>query len=297
VVDATARKVPFGIAQIGKSFRNEINPRNFVFRVREMEQMELEFFVKPGEDDKWHEYWKDARLKWWYEQGLTPDNIKAVPIDKEELAHYSKATYDLYYKYPHGWDELEGVANRTDYDLGNHTKNQKDYNIQAQVHENSDSVESLAIFDDQDRKWFVPFVVEPSCGVERGLLAVMSEAYTEEALPSGDVRTVMKFKPHLAPVKVAVIPLKRNEQRIVGLAKDLKNRLLKTGVGRIMFEDSGNIGKAYRRHDEIGTPYCLTVDFESLDDNSVTIRYRDTMKQERIALAKIEDYIKGLFGA
>ena len=297
VVDATARKVPFGIAQIGKSFRNEITPRNFIFRVREFEQMELEFFVKPGTDLDWIEKWKEARINWWIEQGLKRENIHVHDVEKEELAHYSKKTYDLEYQFPHGIEELEGIADRTDYDLGNHTRYQKELNISAHVHENKESDSKLALFDDETKKWFVPWVIEPSAGVERGVLAVMTEAYTEEKLPNGEMRTVLKLKKHLAPVKVAVIPLKRNNADIVKLAHEIKTELLKTGIGRVMFEDSGNIGKAYRRHDEIGTPICVTVDFESIEKQpaTVTIRNRDTMAQERIAVADLPAYLKDFF--
>ena len=297
VVDATARKVPFGIAQIGKSFRNEITPRNFIFRVREFEQMELEFFVKPGTDLDWIEKWKEARINWWIEQGLKRENIHVHDVEKEELAHYSKKTYDLEYQFPHGIEELEGIADRTDYDLGNHTRYQKELNISAHVHENKESDSKLALFDDETKKWFVPWVIEPSAGVERGVLAVMTEAYTEEKLPNGEMRTVLKLKKHLAPVKVAVIPLKRNNADIVKLAHEIKTELLKTGIGRVMLEDSGNIGKAYRRHDEIGTPICVTVDFESIEKQpaTVTIRNRDTMAQERIKVSDLPAYLKAFF--
>lgn len=299
VVDATARKVPFGIAQIGKSFRNEITPRNFIFRVREFEQMELEFFVKPGTDLEWIEKWREARVNWWVDQGLKRENIHVHDIEKDELAHYSKKTYDLEYQFPHGMEELEGIADRTDYDLGNHTRYQKELNISAHVHENKESDSKLALFDDESKKWFVPWVIEPSAGVERGVLAVMTEAYTEEQLPNGETRTVLKLKKHLAPVKVAVIPLKRNNPEIVKLAHEIKTDLLKTGIGRVMLEDSGNIGKAYRRHDEIGTPICVTVDFESIEKQpaTVTIRNRDTMAQERIAVADLPAYLKDFFAA
>lgn len=299
VVDATARKVPFGIAQIGKTFRNEITPRNFIFRVREFEQMELEFFVKPGTDLDWIEKWREARVNWWVDQGLKRENIHVHDIEKDELAHYSKKTYDLEYQFPHGMEELEGIADRTDYDLGNHTRYQKELNISAHVHENKESDSKLALFDDESKKWFVPWVIEPSAGVERGVLAVMTEAYTEEQLPNGETRTVLKLKKHLAPVKVAVIPLKRNNPEIVKLAHEIKTDLLKTGIGRVMLEDSGNIGKAYRRHDEIGTPICVTVDFESIEKQpaTVTIRNRDTMAQERIAVTDLPAYLKDFFAA
>ena len=213
VVDSTSRKVPFGIAQIGKSFRNEITPRNFIFRVREFEQMELEFFVKPGTDLEWIEKWREARLKWWEDQGLDLSKMKVHDIAKEDLAHYSKKTYDLEYQFPHGLEELEGIADRQDYDLGNHTRYQEELNLSAKVHKNTDSTAKLAIFDDEEHKWIVPFVIEPSAGVDRAFLAVMTEAYNEEKLPNGETRTVLKLKKHLAPVKVAVIPLKRNNEQ------------------------------------------------------------------------------------
>ena len=297
VVDSTSRKVPFGIAQIGKSFRNEITPRNFIFRVREFEQMELEYFVKPGTDMDWLEEWKNNRVNWWIEQGLDPEKLHVHKIEESELAHYSKATYDLEYQFPHGLEELEGVADRTDYDLGNHTQRQNELNLSAHVHENKESGGKLAIFDDQEKKWFVPFVVEPSAGVERGVLAVMTEAYTEEVLPNGETRTVLKLKKHLAPVKVAIIPLKRNNADIMKMAHDIKATLLKTGIGRVMLEDSGNIGKAYRRHDEIGTPLCVTVDFESIEKHpaTVTLRNRDTMEQIRIGVDELSDYLRNFF--
>ena len=297
VVDSTSRKVPFGIAQIGKTFRNEITPRNFIFRVREFEQMELEFFVKPGTDMEWLETWRENRVNWWLEQGLDKDKLHIHCIEESELAHYSKATYDIEYQFPHGLEELEGIADRTDYDLGNHTRYQYELNLSAHVHENKESSAKLALFDDSEKKWYVPFVVEPSAGVERGVLAVLTEAYTEEKLPNGETRTVLKLKKHLAPVKVAVIPLKRNNEAIMNMARDIKNSLLKTGIGRVMLEDSGNIGKAYRRHDEIGTPLCITVDFESIEQqpSTVTIRNRDTMEQHRIAVADLPTYLKEFF--
>lgn len=297
VVDATSRKAPFGIAQIGKTFRNEITPRNFIFRVREFEQMELEFFVKPGTDLEWLETWKENRLKWWEEQGLDLNKMHILTVPKEDLAHYSKATYDLEYQFPHGMEELEGIADRQDFDLGNHTRYQDELNLSAKVNKNTDSSAKLALFDDEAKKWYVPFVVEPSAGVDRGVLAVLTEAYTEEKLPSGETRTVLKLKKHLSPVKVAVIPLKRNNPDIMKMAHEIKAMLLKTGVGRVMLEDSGNIGKAYRRHDEIGTPICVTVDFDSIEKQpaTVTIRNRDTMAQERISVADLSEYVKGFF--
>ena len=297
VVDSTARKVPFGIAQIGKSFRNEITVRNFIFSLREFEQMELEFFVKPGTDLEWLDKWRDARIKWWVDQGLDPAKIHVKDVPADELAHYSKKTYDLEYEFPIGTEELEGVADRQDYDLGNHTRYQDELNLTTKVHKNTDSTAKLAVSDEEAKKWVVPFVVEPLAGVDRAFLAVMTEAYNEEKLPNGEMRTVLKLKKHLAPVKVAVIPLKRNNEQIVSLAHQIKADLLKTGIGRVMLEDSGNIGKAYRRHDEIGTPLCITVDFESIEQSpaTVTLRNRDTMAQERIAVADLPKYLKEFF--
>jgi len=292
IVDSTSRTPPFGIAQIGKAFRNEITPRNFIFRVREFEQMELEFFVKPGTDEKWHKYWLDQRLKWWSKQGIASDKLKLLEVEKEELSHYSKATFDIMYQFPHGLEELEGVANRTDFDLGSHTKNQNDFSIQANVQENKNSTTKLAIQDLEKKEWFIPFVIEPSAGVERGVLAILNEAYTEE--PENN-RTLLKLRSHLSPIKAAIIPLKRNNADLVNLAHKVKSNLQALGLGRVMVENSGNIGKNYRRHDEIGTPMCITIDFESLENQSVTIRDRDTMKQERVNLSEVENFYMNYF--
>ena len=292
IVDSTSRTPPFGIAQIGKAFRNEITPRNFIFRVREFEQMELEFFVKPGTDEKWHQYWLDQRLKWWSKQGIASDKLKLFEVEKEELSHYSKATFDIMYQFPHGLEELEGVANRTDFDLGSHTKNQNDFSIQANVQENKNSTTKLAIQDLEKKEWFIPFVIEPSAGVERGVLAILNEAYTEE--PENN-RTLLKLRSHLSPIKAAIIPLKRNNADLVNLAHKVKSNLQALGLGRVMVENSGNIGKNYRRHDEIGTPMCITIDFESLENQSVTIRDRDTMKQERVNLSEVENFYMNYF--
>ena len=292
IVDSTSRTPPFGIAQIGKAFRNEITPRNFIFRVREFEQMELEFFVKLGSDEKWHQYWLDQRLKWWSKQGIASDKLKLLEVEKEELSHYSKATFDIMYQFPHGLEELEGVANRTDFDLGSHTKNQNDFSIQADVQENKNSTTKLAIQDLEKKEWFIPFVIEPSAGVERGVLAILNEAYTEE--PENN-RKLLKLRSHLSPIKAAIIPLKRNNADLVNLAHKVKSNLQALGLGRVMVENSGNIGKNYRRHDEIGTPMCITIDFESLENQSVTIRDRDTMKQERVNLSEVENFYMNYF--
>jgi glycyl-tRNA synthetase len=296
VVDSTSPRLPFGIAQMGKAFRNEITPRNFIFRVREFEQMELEFFVKPGTDEEWHQKWVEDRLDWWVDQGVGRNSLQLYNVPADELAHYSKATFDVMYQFPHGLEELEGIANRTDFDLGSHTKAQRDFDLHAKVAENSDSNAKLAIQDLETNKWIVPYVIEPSAGVERGVLAVLNEAYRVEELENGSKRTVLGFKPHLAPIKAAVLPLKRNNADIVNKAKAIKRELQTLGIGRMLFEDTGNIGKGYRRHDEIGTPICITVDFQTIeDDDTVTVRDRDSMEQKRVAVAELADFVKDYF--
>ena len=292
VMDSTPHPLPFGIAQMGKAFRNEITPRNFIFRVREFEQMELEFFVKPGEDDKWHKKWTELRLQWWEDQGVNRESLELYHVPGNELAHYSKATVDIMYKYPHGLEELEGVANRTDFDLGSHTKKQKELNIKAKVTENTQSNAKLAIQDLESKEWIVPYVIEPSAGVDRGFLAVLNEAYRVESLENDKERIVLALKPHLAPIKVAVIPLKRNESTIVQKSLDLKTKLQKSINGRVLLENTGNIGKNYRKHDEIGTPACITVDFQSIDDDTVTVRDRDSMEQNRVHLEEINEFLR-----
>ena len=292
VVDSTSRVPPFGIAQIGKAFRNEITPRNFIFRVREFEQMELEYFVKPGSDESWHKYWVDKRLSWWADQGVKSEKLKLLEVEKKDLSHYSKATFDIMYDFPHGLEELEGIANRTDFDLGSHSKNQKDFNIKAKVQENKNSTTKLAIQDLENNEWFIPYVIEPSAGVERGVLAILNEAYTSE---EENKRTLLKLKPHLSPIKAAVIPLKRNNSDLVNTANNVKSELQSLGLGRVMVENTGNIGKNYRRHDEIGTPLCVTIDFETLENQTVTVRDRDTMKQEKVSLSEIANYYSQYF--
>ena len=291
VLDSTPHSLPFGIAQIGKAFRNEITPRNFIFRVREFEQMELEFFVKPGEDDDWHEKWTEIRIKWWEDQGISRENIELYHVPGEELAHYSKATVDIMYKYPHGLEELEGIANRTDFDLGSHTKNQEDFDIKASVKENKRSNAKLAVQDLESKNWVVPYVIEPSAGVDRGVLAILNEAYRVESLEGGKERTVLGLKPHISPIKIAVIPLKRNDENIVAKSIELKSELQKTIPGRVLLENTGNIGKSYRKHDEVGTPACITVDFQTIDDNTVTVRDRDTMEQKRVNLEEVSTFL------
>ena len=291
VVDSSSKSLPFGIAQIGKAFRNEITPRNFIFRVREFEQMELEFFVVPGTDEEWHKKWVDMRLLWWEQQGVSSENIELYDVPKDELAHYSKGTIDVMYKFPHGLEELEGIANRTDFDLGSHSKKQDELNITANVMKNSSSNTRLAIQDQNTNEWVVPYVIEPSAGVERGILAIMNEAYNVEQLENGKERTVLKLKPHLSPIKAAVIPLKKNNEELVALASEVKNSLQKLNLGRIILENTGNIGKGYRRHDEIGTPLCITIDFDSLENKTATIRDRDSMEQEVVTIDELQNYL------
>lgn len=292
VIDSTSRTLPFGIAQIGKAFRNEITPRNFIFRVREFEQMELEYFVNPGSDDEWHDKWVELRLAWWDEQGVPKEKIKLLNVEGEELAHYSKRTVDLMYEFPHGLEELEGIANRTDFDLGSHSKNQEDLNIKAKVAKNSSSNAKLAIQEQDTQKWMIPFVIEPSAGVERAFLAILNEAYKVEELNEGKTRVLLSLKPHLAPVKAAVIPLKKNNKDLVDLAYKLKNKLQSMKLGRVVVENTGNIGKSYRKHDEIGTPICITVDFDSLEKNKVTIRDRDDMSQETLEIDQVSSFFQ-----
>lgn len=299
IVDSTSHRLPFGVAQIGKAFRNEITPRNFIFRVREFEQMELEYFVQPGTDEEWHQYWIEERLRWWRMQGLTSDNLQVQHQQPDELAHYAKATVDILYRFPHAMEELEGIANRTDFDLGSHTRSQSNYNLKARVELNEDSTAKLVIPDPQTNQPIVPFVIEPSAGVDRGVLAVLTEAYTDEILEDGSQRIVLKLKPHLAPIKVAVIPLLRNKPDIVNKAKQIKRDLQTFGFGRIFYEDTGNIGKGYRRHDEVGTPFCVTVDFDTLGRgentsllDTVTVRDRDTLKQERVSISELAAYLQ-----
>ena len=293
VVDSTSRNVPFGIAQIGKAFRNEITLKSFIFRVREFEQMELEFFVVPGTDEGWHKKWVELRVNWWEKQGVPKKSLELYDVPKDELAHYSKATIDIMYKFPHGVEELEGIANRTDFDLGSHSKNQDELSPKAKVSENNESNAKLAL-KDENNNWMVPFVIEPSAGVDRAILAILNEAYHLEKIDDKE-RVVLKLKPHLSPIKAAIIPLKKNDEKIVAKAKEIKNKLQSLGLGRVLFENSGNIGKNYRRHDEIGTPICITIDFETLEEETVTIRDRDTMSQKRVSITDVEEVFKNLF--
>ena len=224
VVDSTSRNVPFGIAQIGKAFRNEITLKSFIFRVREFEQMELEFFVVPGTDEGWHKKWVELRVNWWEKQGVPKKSLELYDVPKDELAHYSKATIDIMYKFPHGVEELEGIANRTDFDLGSHSKNQDELSLKAKVSENNESNAKLAL-KDENNNWMVPFVIEPSAGVDRAILAILNEAYHLEKIDDKE-RVVLKLKPHLSPIKAAIIPLKKNDEKIVAKAKEIKLSLI-----------------------------------------------------------------------
>ena len=302
VLDSTNRKLPFGIAQIGRSFRNEITPRNFIFRVREFEQMEIEYFVAPGQDEAVHNTFIEDHVDFWVnDAGLKRENLRLYEVPKDELAHYSKRTVDVMYKFPIGWEELEGIANRTDYDLGSHSRDQANLNLTAEVMKNEHSTEKLTYQDQEAKMKYVPYVIEPSAGVDRGVLAILTEAYDEETLPNGETRTVLRLKPSLAPIKVAVLPLLRNKPDIVAKAKSIKKMLQASGDMRTVYDDTGAIGKLYRRQDEAGTPFCITVDYDTLGQSkdggtelldTVTVRDRDTMQQERIAISDLEAYFR-----
>jgi glycyl-tRNA synthetase len=273
VLTTSRKKLPFGIAQIGKAFRNEITPGRFIFRLREFEQMELEFFVRPGTDDEWFRYWVQERVNWHVRYGISPDNLKIYEVPDTERSHYSKATVDLMFNWPFGWGELEGIADRTDYDLTKHGEA---------------SGEDLSYFDEETNSRFVPYVIEPSVGVERPFLAFLLSAYHEEPDKDG-TRVVLKLHPRLSPYKVAILPLSRKDN-LVEKAKAVwaavRPHFMTT------YDDSQSIGRRYRRQDEIGTPWCVTVDFQSLEDDAVTIRDRDSMTQERIPVADLVSTIQ-----
>lgn len=371
VQTTSSRKLPFGIAQVGKAFRNEINPRNFLFRVREFEQMEIEYFVMPGTEEEWHERWLNDRLAWWERIGVPRSRIQIYDVPKADLAHYSRRTYDLMYDYPTlGYEEIEGIASRSDYDLGSHSRDQESLGIQARVHPNHDSIARLTYFDQESKRHLVPFVIEPSAGVGRCMLALLSEAYDDQlvkplapeklqaasealqaftksvgrneklaaatrdvlierseaiatslpdALPQIEqllgmsgadqielgkklrgqaqplidehFRTVLHLRPQIAPVKAAVFPLKRNHDGLVERARSIRKQLQRQDM-RTVYDDTGAIGKLYRRQDEIGTPFCITVDFQTLEDQTVTVRERDTMQQERIHTSELDVYMR-----
>ena len=280
VMQSSRKKPPFGIAQIGKSFRNEITPGNFIFRTREFEQMEMEFFVAPGSDEQWHQYWIDERTRWYTDLGINPDNLRHYEHAKEKLSHYSKRTVDIEYRFNFAgseWGELEGIANRTDFDLSTHSE-----------HSGTD----LSYFDQATGERYVPYVIEPAAGLSRSLMTFLVDAYTEDEAPNTkggvDKRVVLRLDKRLAPVKVAVLPLSRNAD-LSPKAKDLAAQLRR--YWNVEFDDAQAIGRRYRRQDEIGTPFCVTVDFDTLEDHAVTIRERDTMSQERVALDQVEGYL------
>jgi glycyl-tRNA synthetase len=269
-------KVPFGIAQIGKSFRNEITPGNFIFRTREFEQMEMEFFVEPGTDEAWHDYWIEERWNWYTNLGLKEANLRRYEHPKEKLSHYSKRTVDLEYNYASvGWSELEGIANRTDFDLKQHA---------------AYSGENLEYFDQATGERYIPYVIEPAVGPDRIMLAFLVDAYTEEEV-RGEERTLLKLHPRIAPTKAAVFPLSKKEP-VSTIARELYDNL--KGDYRIFYDDSGSIGRRYRRQDEAGTPFCVTVDFDTIEDKQVTIRDRDTLEQERVPIAAVRNRLKAL---
>lgn len=271
VLDVARRKLPFGIAQIGKAFRNEITPRNYTFRTREFEQMEIEYFVKPGTDEKWHEHWVEKRFEWYAKYGLRRDYLRLRQHEGDELAHYSKATHDIEYLFPFGWAELEGISNRTDFDLRQHALF---------------SGRELSYFDEESGSHIVPFIIEPSGGVDRAALAFLVDAYREEKVRKRK-RVVLRLHPELAPMKVAVFPLLRNRPELVTLAKQIASELRMHMM--TAYDDTASIGRLYRRQDEIGTPFCVTVDVESLEDHAVTIRDRDSMEQTRVPIAELKD--------
>jgi len=272
VLATSRKKLPFGIAQIGKSFRNEITTGNFIFRTREFEQMEIEYFVKPGSDEKWFDYWVQERFNWYLKLGIKQENLRLRRHGKEELAHYAKDCYDIEYLFPMGWAELEGIANRGDYDLVQHAKH---------------SGKTLSYFDGEAGERYTPYVIEPSAGVDRSALALLIDAYDEE-LAEGETRVVLHFRPELAPIKVAILPLSRNE-KLVPLAREVYTKLRRYFM--MQYDDAQSIGRRYRRQDEIGTPFCVTIDFQSMEDNQVTIRERDSMAQIRLP---IEEVVKTL---
>ena len=282
VLTTSRRKIPFGIGQIGKSFRNEITPGNFIFRTREFEQMEMEFFVRPGSDEEWHDYWIEARLAWYTELGIKKENLRLYEHPKEKLSHYSKRTVDIEYRYDFvgsEWGELEGIANRTDYDLSTHQERSK---------------VDMTYLDQESGERFIPYVIEPAAGVDRGMLTFLMDAYAEDEAPDAkgklEKRTVLRLDPRLAPVKVAVLPLSRNAD-LSPKARDVAALLRKRW--NTEFDDASAIGRRYRRQDEIGTPFCVTVDFDSLDDEAVTVRDRDTMTQDRVGIDALADYLAG----
>jgi glycyl-tRNA synthetase len=294
VLDTSRRKLPFGIAQIGKAFRNEVTPGNFIFRTREFEQMEIEYFVKPEEAATAHQEWIDGFDEWLGSLGILSENLKHYEQERHELAHYSERTVDILYRFfperqdeEKQWDELMGIANRTDYDLRVHSKKPEDAEGKRI---NPDSTEDLSYFDTSTNERYYPYIIEPSTGVNRTLLAVMMDAYTERTNDKGETRVILRLTPKLSPIKVAVLPLAKNKPEIVEMARRLKKDLQPSM--RAVYDDTGGIGKLYARQDEIGTPFCVTVDHESLEDNAVTVRDRDTWEQDRVSVDKLKLYLE-----
>jgi glycyl-tRNA synthetase len=294
VLNTSRKKLPFGIAQIGKSFRNEVTPGNFIFRTREFEQMEMEYFCRPEEAPQVMQKFVDGFQDWFHSIGVSAQNLKLYEQSPEELAHYAVRTVDILYRFfperddeVKQFDELMGIANRTDYDLKTHSKKPEDAEGKRL---NPDSTEDLSYFDEQTKQRFYPYVIEPAVGVNRTLLAVLMDAYTEKTNEKGETRVILQLKPRLAPIKVAVLPLAKNKPEIVETAKRIKKDL--QPAMRAVYDDTGGIGKLYARQDEIGTPFCVTVDHESLEDNAVTVRDRDTWAQERVSFAQLKDYLQ-----
>lgn len=274
VVQTSRVKIPFGIAQVGKAFRNEITTKNFIFRTVEFEQMEMQFFVKPGDDEEWFEYWKDSRIKYYEKLGIRKDKLKFHRHGADELAHYAKDAFDIEYEFPMGWQELEGIHSRTDFDLSRHAEF---------------SGKDLTYLDDQTHERFLPYVIETSAGLTRTVLMVLADAYEEEELDGGDVRTVLHFHPQLAPITVAVLPLVKKDG-IKEIAQEIEKNLREDFA--TFYDQSGAIGRRYRRMDEVGTPYCVTVDYDTKEDKTVTIRFRDSMEQERIPISGLAERIR-----
>jgi glycyl-tRNA synthetase len=294
VLNTSRRKLPFGIAQIGKAFRNEVTPGNFIFRTREFEQMEMEYFSKPEDAPRIMQEFIDGFQQWFYSLGISAENLKLYEQSADELAHYAARTVDILYRFfperddeEKQFDELMGIANRQDFDLKAHSKKPEDAEGKRI---NPDSTDDLSYFDEATKQRFYPYVIEPAVGVNRTLLAVLMDAYTEKTNDKGETRVILKLKPELAPIKVAVLPLAKNKPEIVAMAKDLKRQLLPST--RTVYDDTGGIGKLYARQDEIGTPFCVTVDHESLEDNAVTVRDRDTWEQERIKVSELKEYLQ-----
>ena len=273
VLNTTRKRLPFGIAQIGKAFRNEVTTGNFIFRCREFEQMEIEFFVRPGTDKQWFDYWLEERLNWYVNLGIKRENLRLRQHTKEELAHYARECYDIDYLYPMGWAELEGIANRGDFDLVQHA---------------TFSGKSLAYYDEETKEQIVPYIIEPSAGVDRSFLALLCDAYDED-IAEGEKRVLLHLHPDLAPIKVAVLPLSRREN-LVSLAKEIYTDLRQCWI--VSYDDAQSIGRRYRRQDEVGTPFCVTIDFQSLEDKQVTIRERDSLKQIRVPIAELKNTLQ-----